>query len=74
MSDLLKILVFSLFLSFLWVIPRFDLIFQWISEHVWQSSIIGLSIVFILVIVNWIKSKRATKVQNEQLQVEKSQG
>jgi hypothetical protein len=73
-SDLLKILVFSLFLSFLWVIPRFGLIIQWISEHVWQSSIIGFSIVFVLVIVNWVKSRRANKVQNEQLKVEKSQG
>ncbi|GAE24915.1 hypothetical protein JCM9140_879 [Halalkalibacter wakoensis JCM 9140] len=74
MSDLVKILVFSLFLSILWVIPRFDLILSWITSHIWQFVLIGAVIISCFLIFNKIISKRAQKVQQGQLETEKSEG
>ncbi|MDT8861170.1 hypothetical protein N0O92_13090 [Alkalihalobacillus sp. MEB130] len=74
MSDLIKIFVFTLFLSILWVIPRIDLIIGWITSHVWQSIVIGICLIGVLLLFNWFVSKRAQKVQNGQLELEKSEG
>ncbi|WP_332696240.1 hypothetical protein [Halalkalibacter lacteus] len=55
MSDFLKIVVFSLFLSILWVIPRFDLIIQWATHHFSLAIGIAVSMVGSIFLFNWSK-------------------
>ncbi|MFC0560714.1 hypothetical protein [Halalkalibacter alkalisediminis] len=75
MSDLVKIVVFSLFLSFLWVIPRLDLLFQWVSSHIWYSIAVAISLVAFFLCLNWIIQKRAHRhIKEQTLHVEKSEG
>ncbi|WP_227938226.1 hypothetical protein [Alkalihalobacillus deserti] len=75
MSDFVKIIVFTLFLSVLWVIPRFDLMIQWISSHIWYSSTIAISLVGLLLVFNWVKRKRAQRhiLKEQRLNLEKSE-
>ncbi|GAE36952.1 hypothetical protein [Halalkalibacter akibai] len=77
MSDIAKILVFSMFLSILWLIPRLDLALQWMSSHIWQSILIGLGIFGCLIFVNWVIQKRSHRrnfMREQKLKIEKSEG
>jgi tetrahydromethanopterin S-methyltransferase subunit E len=76
MSDVAKILVFSLFLSVLWLIPRLHLAIDWMAIHIWQSIVIGLGVIASLIFINWIINKRANRrnfLKKQSLNVEKSE-
>lgn len=76
MSDVLKIVVFSMFLSALWVLPRLDLIFQWITSHIWSTVAISISVVALFLCLSWMKQKRAHRhiLKEQKLKIEKSEG
>ncbi|WP_066149171.1 hypothetical protein [Halalkalibacter krulwichiae] len=76
MSDLLKIFYFSLFLSILWIIPRTDLIFQWIISYSWYSGAIITSLVLVFWGLHWIKGRKSQRenAKGEELNIQKLEG
>ncbi|MFC0472317.1 hypothetical protein ACFFHM_17935 [Halalkalibacter kiskunsagensis] len=76
MSDFLKIVIFSLILSVLWVIPRYDIIIQWATHNVWLATGIAVVLIVSLLLYNFTKQKLIQKrltVQEEQLKVKKTE-